>query len=162
MNNLSSFNLSFDFVTEDGIQLNGLSNINESLSIHYIIYRIDNLINGKYYIGQHKTTNPYDDYLGSGTLIKKAKMKYGISAFCKTILFDYDNFEDMNAKEMELIPLSCCSLYNEMSYNIREGGHSGTPVFSNETKKKMSESASKKFKYAKETNAQWYINYVKK
>lgn len=33
----------------------GKENINESLSVHYLIYRIDNLENGKYYIGQHQT-----------------------------------------------------------------------------------------------------------
>jgi hypothetical protein len=32
-------------------QLSGIQNINESLSIHYIVYKIVNNINGKYYIG---------------------------------------------------------------------------------------------------------------
>ena len=100
--------------------------------------------------------------MGSGILIGKAKKKYGISAFYKTILFDYDNFEEMDAKEKELVPLSSCSFYNEMSYNLREGGYSGTPIFSEKTRQKMSEAASKKFKYAKEVSAQWYIDFLKK
>lgn len=50
--------------------------------------------------------------MGSGVLIKKAISKYGLNAFTKEILFDFDNFNDMNAKEMELVPLSACYPYN--------------------------------------------------
>lgn len=100
----------------------GSENINESLQTHFLIYKITNTINGKYYIGQHKTDNPYDDYMGSGDYIRKAEQKYSLSAFTKEILFDFDNFEDMNAKEKELVPLSACFPNNPMSYNLREGG----------------------------------------
>lgn len=102
--------------------INGLENINRSLSTHYTIYKIVNTINGKYYIGQHKTDNIYDDYMGSGNLILLAEQKYGLSAFTKTILFDFDNFTDMNNKEIELVQLSNCFPYDLMSYNIRPGG----------------------------------------
>ena len=41
-----------DIIVKDNIvKLTGLSNINESLSTHYLIYRIINNINKKYYIG---------------------------------------------------------------------------------------------------------------
>lgn len=40
----------------------------------------------------------------------------------KTILFDFDNFEEMNEKEKELVSLSTCYPYDPMSYNILEGG----------------------------------------
>lgn len=104
------------------VNIIGLSNINESLSTHYLIYRITNNINGKYYIGQHKTKNPYDCYMGSGVLIKEAENKYGLSNFTKEILFDYDNFESMNLKENELVQLSNCYPNNPMSYNLKTGG----------------------------------------
>lgn len=103
-------------------QLSRIENINESLQTHYLIYKITNNINGKYYIGQHKTNNPYDDYMGSGNLIKAACNKYQLSSFTKEILFDFDNFEDMNNKEKELVQLSNCFPQDPMSYNISEGG----------------------------------------
>ena len=126
----------FELITESNIKINGLSNINESLSIHYLIYRIDNLQNGKYYIGQHKTENPLDKYMGSGDLITQAIAKYGIEKFVKTILFDFDNFDQMNKKEKELVPLSACYPNNKMSYNLKDGGFGGQ--ITDLTKEKLS------------------------
>ncbi len=128
-------NANYEVLTEHGIQLSGLANVNESLQTHYLIYKIQNIINDKYYIGQHKTTNIYDSYMGSGFLIKNAIKKYGPTNFIKIILFDFDNFEDMNNKEKELVPLSACYPNNPLSYNLKEGGFSGE--LSEETKEKM-------------------------
>ena len=99
--------------------------LNESISTHYLIYKIINNINGKYYIGQHITQNIYDNYAGSGKIIVKAEHKYGLSAFTKYILFDFDNFEEMNKKEAELVQLSNCYPYDPMSYNLKLGGIQG-------------------------------------
>ena len=115
----------FELITESNIKINGLSNINESLSVHYLIYRIDNLQNSKYYIGQHKTENPLHDYMGSGLLANNAVAKHGVEKYVKNILFDFDNFEEMNEKEKDLVPLSSCYPTNQMSYNLREGGFAG-------------------------------------
>lgn len=122
MNELSTLNNVFEYVNENGLKINGLSNINNALSVHYIVYRVDNLVNGKYYIGQHQTENPVDCYSGSGKALMFAQAKYGISSFCKTLLFDFDNFNDMNNKEMELVQLSNCYPYDLMSYNLIPGG----------------------------------------
>lgn len=108
------------------INESSLSNVNQTLSTHYLIYKITNDINGMYYIGQHKTNDPIDQYLGSGFYLNRAQEKYGLSNFTKEILFDFDNFDDMNNKEKELVQLSNCFPYNEMCYNIREGGSNGS------------------------------------
>jgi len=64
--------------------------------------------------------------MGSGELINKAIAKHGIEKFVKTILFDFDNFEEMNEKEKELVPLSACYPNDPLSYNLREGGCGGS------------------------------------
>lgn len=99
--------------------------LNENVQTHYLIYKITNKINNRYYIGQHITNNPYDSYAGSGMLINKAEKKHGISAFVKTILYDFMTFEEMNTKENELVQLSNCYPYDPMSYNLKEGGYQG-------------------------------------
>ena len=121
----------------------GSENINESLQTHFLIYKITNNVNGKYYIGQHQTEDPYNDYMGSGRLISKAIKKYGVKKFVKTILFDFDNFEQMTKKEKELVPLSACYPNDKMSYNLREGGFNGQ--FTLNAKKKMSKSRKQYF-----------------
>lgn len=122
--NLLSINID-NIIENNDDKINGLSNINENLSIHYLIYQITNINTNQYYIGQHITENPLDKYMGSGQYLNKAKKLYGLSSFKKTILFDYNNFHDMNYKEKELVQLSNCYPYNKLSYNLKEGGSNG-------------------------------------
>ena len=70
----------------------------------YYIYRIRNKINGKTYIGQQKYKKLNDRYMSSGVLLAKAKKKYGIENFTKTILeFDIPNVELANDWEQMYI-----------------------------------------------------------
>ena len=112
----------------------------------YTIYKITNLINGKYYIGKHKTKNLNDGYMGSGKLLLQSIEKNGIENFTKEILFIFKTEEEMNNKEKELVVIS------EKTYNLCEGGNGGFSYINNmdipkfkgkkhseETKKKISE-----------------------
>ena len=85
----------------------------------YTVYKITNTINGKYYIGKHQTNNLNDGYMGSGKILKHAIKKYGIENFIKEILFVFDNEQEMNDKEKELVVVS------EETYNLINGGIGG-------------------------------------
>jgi hypothetical protein len=88
--------------------------------MHYIIYKTTNLISNKIYIGQHITNNLDDGYLGSGKNLKHDIKKYGKENFVKEILFIFDNFEDMDNKEKELVTKEFA--LREDTYNIIIGG----------------------------------------
>ena len=57
----------------------------------YTIYKTTNIINNKIYIGKHKTTDPNDDYIGSGKHLWRAITKYGRENFKKEVLFSFNN-----------------------------------------------------------------------
>lgn len=85
----------------------------------FIVYKITNNVNKKYYIGKHQTKNINDGYMGSGKLIIRAIRKYGIENFTKEILHVFESEEEMNDKEKELVVIS------EETYNLCEGGKGG-------------------------------------
>lgn len=128
--------MSAEFVQINGINYSGLDKVNNGLEVHYLVYKITNLIDGRYYIGQHKTRNPTDSYMGSGKYIRRAIEHHSVENFVKEIMFDFDNFHDMNNKEKELVPVNECFPNNPMSYNLVEGG---SGQLSDEVKKQISE-----------------------
>lgn len=108
---------------------------------YHIIYQTENLINGKIYIGSHKTNDINDGYLGSGDRLKYAIRKYGKANFKRTVLFFLGTSEAMYAKERELVNEEFVK--RDDTYNIIVGGTggrtflNGTYRHSKETLQKM-------------------------
>jgi group I intron endonuclease len=101
-----------------------------------IIYKTTNLINNKIYIGQSKYNNC--DYLGSGSLLKKAIKKYGKQNFKKEIIEYCHTKEHLNEREIYWI-----DYYNsrdsEIGYNLSIGGCGNNGfIMSLEARKKIS------------------------
>lgn len=84
----------------------------------FIVYCTTCKINGKIYIGVHKTENPnvFDGYIGNGlkigyniknpkTAFQHAVKKYGYSNFVRNTLFVFDNEEEAYLKEKEIVTL---------------------------------------------------------
>ena len=91
--------------------------------MYYLIYKITNRLNNKFYVGKHKTENKDDDYFGSGLLLERAVKKHGKENFVKEILFDLPTEDDMNQKEADIVDEEFVARLD--TYNIRLGGEGG-------------------------------------
>ena len=91
--------------------------------MHYYLYEIRNNLNGKIYVGVHKTANLDDGYMGSGKVIKSAIERHGIDNFTKVILETFDTSEAMYAREAEIVTDEF--LARDDVYNLRRGGFGG-------------------------------------
>lgn len=112
------------YITSSKLTIIGLDKINSNHSIHYLVYKITFKNNDYYYIGQHKTENPLDSYAGSGVLVTYYRKKYGLSNMIKEILFDFDNYNDMDNIEHKLVPIDINGNHDQLCINLMEGGHS--------------------------------------
>jgi len=89
----------------------------------YYLYEVKNNLNGKIYVGVHKTNNLNDGYMGSGKVITRAIKKNGVENFTKVILETFENSEAMYAREKEIVTDEF--LCREDVYNLRRGGSGG-------------------------------------
>ena len=110
------------------------SNINSSMwfempfepifiGMHYLIYKITNRLDNKFYVGKHKTENKDDGYLGSGILIERAVAKHGKENFMKEILFELSTEDEMNQKEADIVDEDFVA--RDDTYNLKLGGTGG-------------------------------------
>lgn len=98
-----------------------------------IIYKTVNVLNGKFYIGQDSKNNP--EYLGSGTLLKRAIEKHGRNNFIKETLEICSTQEELNEREKYWIKETKAQ---EIGYNIAEGGTGGN-TYDEETRERISQ-----------------------
>lgn len=120
---------------------------------HYLVYKTTNLVNGKIYIGQHQTYDPNDNYLGSGRELRVDIQKFGRENFKREILFDFDNFTDMDNKEKELVTEEFVN--REDTYNVRLGGQ-------NPEVDRICAMGREKERQLWEENGEWANNYRNK
>lgn len=131
----------------------------------YTVYKITNLINGRFYVGVHKTSNIEDGYMGSGVLINAAIEKYGIDNFEKEILYVFDNQEDMYEKEAEIVNEEFVS--DPQTYNLMLGGYGGdtwrSPEKRSQAMKARWEDPEYRAKATRELKERWAVPaYVKR
>lgn len=100
------------------------------------IYETKNLVNGKKYIGQHRSTGFDSNYKGSGKLLQKAIDKYGWYNFSVRMLCPCFSKEELDSEEIFLISYFDAVSYEDY-YNLAKGG-SGNDYRSLEWRRKIS------------------------
>jgi hypothetical protein len=90
----------------------------------FFLYKTTNLLNGKYYVGIHRTFVLEDGYLGSGKHLLASIRKYGKANFLREIIEFFPDEETMIARELEVVDATFVK--KEENYNIAVGGNLGS------------------------------------
>lgn len=88
--------------------------------MYHFVYKITNLITGKYYIGKHSTKNPEDNYFGSSNALNEDVAFYGKENFTNEILYEAESEEDALAYEAKLVTQEMID--SPRTYNKTLGG----------------------------------------
>jgi group I intron endonuclease len=118
------------------------------------IYITTNKINNRQYIGKcaYNRLNGWEDYLGSGKLLKQAISKYGKENFVREIVLECATEEELNLAERNLIEANNACV-DPRYYNIAEGGTGGNTRLGYTDE--QYEEYCKKFSAPKESNPMW-------
>lgn len=90
---------------------------------YFYLYKITNKIDGKIYVGVHRTHDLQDGYMGSGLYIKRAIAFHGVKNFKKDILEFFDSVDEMFDKESMIVNENF--LKRKDTYNVCLGGTGG-------------------------------------
>jgi Putative endonuclease segE, GIY-YIG domain len=138
--------------------------------MYYYVYQITNLVNGKIYVGKHKShKHPLEnEYFGSGKLITTAIKKYGKENFKKEVLYLCSSMEEINCREAEVVTENFVK--RKDTYNMRKGGDGGWGHWNGTPKHRESAQnggniAGKKLNNfiaeQKAKNTEWWQNYYR-
>jgi hypothetical protein len=86
----------------------------------HFVYRTENAVTGRFYIGKHTTRNLDDGYLGSGKRLKHEIRKYGKSNFTRTIIQFYENEAGAFSAEQQMVNEAI--LTDSRCLNLKRGG----------------------------------------
>jgi len=90
---------------------------------YHMIYKTTNLLNGKYYIGMHSTSNLEDGYMGSGRRLRYSINKHGKDNHTVEILEFVDTRKELIKREEEIVNLNEIAKVDCM--NLKVGGSGG-------------------------------------
>lgn len=85
----------------------------------YIVYQTTNVLTNEFYIGTHKTENPTDGYLGSGTRLKENIEQYGRENFIRRIIATFNDAQLALQLEHQLVTDAKIS---PLCLNVTNGG----------------------------------------
>ena len=115
------------------------NNLTSDLNVKWILYCTTCTVNGKIYIGVHRTEDPdsFDGYIGFGiyrdnhwyinhpvTAFHRAVKKYGFNKFKRAVLKVFDNEDDAFKAEKEHVTKEF--IRRRDNYNTAVGGKGGT------------------------------------
>jgi len=91
---------------------------------YHFLYKTTNIINEKFYVGMHSTSDINDGYLGSGKRLRYAINKYGKENFKREILQFFKNKENLAKAETDIVNEDL--LKDPLCMNLMIGGNGGT------------------------------------
>ncbi len=100
------------------------------MSLKFYVYKTTNNVNGKFYVGVHKSKDFLSDsYLGSGKILRLALDKYGAESFSKEVIASFDI--ESEAYELEEIIVDSEFIQRDDTYNLVVGLVRAHPLFEN-------------------------------